>query len=189
MFISIPVLGERPRPLKIGAALLGFFGVALAEQVGFVNVNLDSVAIIELAIAGFLFACLNVGFKKFFKGEELLRANVYQLGGSLLPLVVWAGLASPFRTIQWNSELLAVLLWLGIVGTAVSFVAWFWLMSRHNASSMGAYAFMAVVVALTSSFIIFGETVNLIQVIGVLAIIVSIYLVSRTEGGVTKLKT
>jgi drug/metabolite transporter (DMT)-like permease len=181
MFISIPVLGERPRPLRIGAALLGFFGVALAEQIGLVNMSSDLTALVELAIAGFLFAFLNVGFKRFFKGDELLRANVYQLGGSLLPLVVWAEFASPFQAVRWNPELLAVLLWLGIIGTAVSFVAWFWLLSRHSASSMGAYAFTAVVVALASSFIIFGERVNLIQAAGVLAIMVSIYLVNRTE--------
>jgi drug/metabolite transporter (DMT)-like permease len=174
------MLGERPKPLKIGAVLIGFLGVALAAQIGFVNLSPDVVALVELALAGFCFAFLNVAFKKFFKGEELLRANVWQLAGSLLPLLVWAGLSSPFQAIEWNFELVAVILWLGVLGTAVTFVIWFWLLSQYSASSMGAYSFMGVVVALVSSIIIFGEKISVIQTIGVIAIIVSIYLVSKT---------
>jgi drug/metabolite transporter (DMT)-like permease len=180
VFLSIPMLGERPKPLKIGAVLIGFLGVALAAQIGFVNLSPDVVALVELALAGFCFAFLNVAFKKFFKGEELLRANVWQLAGSLLPLLVWAGLSSPFQAIEWNFELVAVILWLGVLGTAVTFVIWFWLLSQYSASSMGAYSFMGVVVALVSSIIIFGEKISVIQTIGVIAIIVSIYLVSKT---------
>jgi probable blue pigment (indigoidine) exporter len=87
VILSIILLKERPKPLKIGAVLLGFLGVALAAQIGFVNLDGDVIALAELAIAAFCFAFLTVMFKKFFKGEALLQANVWQLAGSLVPLL------------------------------------------------------------------------------------------------------
>jgi drug/metabolite transporter (DMT)-like permease len=93
--LSVLLLKEQPKPRKIGAVLLGFLGVALAAQIGFVNFSADTVALAELAVAAFCFAFLNVTSKKFFKGEALLQANMWQLVGSLLPLLVWAAFSSP----------------------------------------------------------------------------------------------
>ncbi len=178
-FLSILVLKEKPKPLKIGGVLLGFFGVALASLAGFSSLSLDAFGLVELAAAGFCFAFLNVAFKKFFKGEKMLHANVWQLAGSLLPLAVWAALSSPFQAIQWTPTLAGVILWIGVLGTAVTFFAWFWLLSRYNASSLGGYSFLSVVVAVVSSVFLFGEQMTPLQAVGTVAILASIYLVSK----------
>jgi drug/metabolite transporter (DMT)-like permease len=180
LFLSVPILGEHPGATKIGGAFLGFFGVALASQVGFVNVPLSDLgAVAELVAAGFCFALMNVCFKRFYKGDELLRANVWQLFGATVTLGLWAALTTPAGNIKWGLDLLFVLLWLGVLGTSVVYVIFFHLMKRYSASSLTAYFFMVVVVALVSSYIIFGEKVNLLQGIGVIGIIVAIYLVNR----------
>jgi len=180
LFLSVPILGERPGATRIGGVFLGFFGVALASEVGFVNVPLSDLgAMAELVTAGFCFALMSVCFKRLYKGDELLRANTWQLFGSTVTLGLWAALTTPAGDIKWGLALLFVVLWLGVLGTSVVFVIFFHLMKCYSASSLTAYFFMVVVVALMSSYLILGEKVNLLQGTGVIGIIVAIYLVNR----------
>jgi len=64
LILSLPVLGDRPTPLKVGAALLGFAGVALVARVGTTSPTGDLVAITLLIVAGFAFALDSVLFKR-----------------------------------------------------------------------------------------------------------------------------
>jgi drug/metabolite transporter (DMT)-like permease len=71
--------------------------------------------------------------------------------------------------VEW--EFVGVLLWLGVLGTAVNFCIWFWMLAHYNASSLGGYSFLSVAIALVSSILIFGETVSPIQAVGVAVIL------------------
>jgi probable blue pigment (indigoidine) exporter len=182
LFLSIPILRDLPSTRRVGGAFLGFFGVALTSQLGFASASTSEVgAIAELVAAGFGFALMNVCFKRFFKGEQLIRANVWQLAGAFITLALWAGLTTPVQGIEWNADLLLVLIWVGAIGTAVAYVAFFTLMSRYSAASLTSYFFLVVIVALVSSFFISGETIDAIQAGGVAAIIVAIYLVGQSD--------
>jgi len=188
LILSLPILGDRPTPVKIGAALLGFAGVALVARVGTTSATGDFVAISILIVAGFSFALDNVLFKRLFKGDQLLRANVWQLAGGSAFLTAWASLGEPAAAIHWTLALAGAIIWVGVLGTAIVFVLWFTLLSRYNASSLTAYTFLVVVVALVGSFFILGQTIDGVQVVGVLALIVSIYLTSRVEKHSTRLR-
>ena len=187
LILSLPVLGDRPTPLKVGAALLGFAGVALVARVGTTNPTGDVVAITLLIVAGFAFALDNVLFKRLFKDDQLLRANVWQLAGGSAFLIAWASLAEPVSAIHWTLALAGAIFWIGVLGTAIVFVLWFTLLSRYNAASLTAYTFLVVVVALVGSFFILGQTIDEMQLVGVLALIVSIYLTSSVEKHSTRL--
>jgi len=180
LVLSIPILGEHPKPLKFSAGFLAFLGVALISQVGFVNVSYSDLgAVAELIVGGFCFAFMNTCFKKLYRGDELVRANTWQLLGSTVTLGLWAALTTPTSGIEWGFGLLVVLLWLGVLGTSVAYIVFFTLMERYNASFLMAYLFMVVVVAQVGSYFIFGEKPDLIQGIGIISVIVAVYLVDR----------
>lgn len=182
LFLSMPILKDFPSRKKTGAAFLGFFGVALTSQLGFVGLPTAELrAVAELVTAAFTFALMNVCFKRLFKGEQLIQANVWQLTGGLVTLGLWATLTTPVQEVSWNLGLLAVLIWVGAIGTAVVLAAFFTLMSRYNVVSLTAYLFLVVVVALVSSFFISGETISFVQAAGVAAIMVAIYLVEQSD--------
>ncbi|HYU87941.1 MAG TPA: DMT family transporter, partial [Candidatus Bathyarchaeia archaeon] len=103
LILSLPVLGDRPTPLKVGAALLGFAGVALVARVCTTSPTGDLVAITLLIVAGFAFALDSVLFKRLFKGDQLLRANVWQLAGGSAFLIAWA--SSPNLSLQSTGRL------------------------------------------------------------------------------------
>ena len=96
---------------------------------------------------------MNTFFKKLYQGDELLRANEWQLLGSIVTLGAWAALTTPFGKIEWGVNLLLVVLWLGVLGTTVVYTIFFYLLNRYNASSLSAYFFMVVVIALVSSYV------------------------------------
>src|SRR5256712_8363077 len=159
LILSLPVLGDRRTPLKVGAALLGFAGVALVAQVGTTSPTGDLVAITLLIVAGFAFALDNVLFKRLFKGDQLLRANVWQLAGGSAFLIAWASLAEPVSAIHWTLALAGAIFWIGVLGTAIVFVLWFTLLSRYNAASLTPLTFLVVVVVLVGSFLFLGQTI------------------------------
>ena len=181
LFLSIPILGDRPSALKIGASLLGFAGVALVAGTGTAGFTGDLTAIVLLVVSGFSFAVDTVLFKRLFKGEQLLRANVWQLAGASVFLFIWALFSEPIQQIEWTWQLASSIIWIGVLGTAVVYVLWFTLLSRYNAASFTAYAFLVVLVALVASYFIFGERIDGLQLVGVVALVASIYLVSRTS--------
>ena len=96
-------------------------------------------------------------------------------------------LAEPISAIHWTLALAGAIFWIGVLGTAIVFVLWFTLLSRYNAASLTAYTFLVVVVALVGSFFILGQTIDEMQLVGVLALIVSIYLTSSVEKHSTRL--
>lgn len=182
LFLSIPILNDWPGGKKTGAAFLGFFGVALTAQIGFISVSAGQIgAVLELIVAGFGFAFMNTCFKKLFGKDQLLRANVWQLAGSLIVLAPWAFITTPSPKIDFGPDLLFVLIWVGGIGTAFVYVAFFTLMSRYSVSSLTAYFFLVVVVALVSAYLISAETIDALQAAGVVAIIVAIYLVGQSD--------
>src|SRR5207247_10405963 len=142
-------------------------------RVGTTSPTGDLVAITLLIVAGFAFALDSVLFKRLFKGDQLLRANVWQLAGGSAFLIAWASLAEPVSAIHWTLALAGAIFWIGVLGTAIVFVLWFTLLSRYNAASLTAYTFLGVVVALVGAFFILGQTVDGVQRAGVLGLIVS----------------
>lgn len=189
LFMAVPVLGEQPSRVKVAAALSGFVGVALASDIIFQHSNNNIVADIELLISGLGFGMMNIVFKKYFRGKELLKANQLQLTGGFLVLGAWALLSEPFSLIKWNGAFIGSVLWLGVLGTAVAYTLWFILLSRYNASSMGVYMFMIIVVALVASFFLYGETINAVQFVGIAVIVISIYIVNRSDDNASKRRT
>jgi drug/metabolite transporter (DMT)-like permease len=180
LILSIPILKDRPSPLKVGASFLGFGGVALVAGTGTISWTSNFAAIALLLISGFSFAVDTVLFKRLYKGEQLLRANVWQLGGASVFLLIWALVSEPIQKINWTWQLAGSIVWIGVLGTAVVYVLWFTLLSRYNAASFSAYMFLVVLVALVASFFIFGEKIDALQLVGVVALVMSIYLVNRT---------
>jgi drug/metabolite transporter (DMT)-like permease len=181
MILSIPILRDSPSPSRGAAALLGFGGVVLVASAGNASWTGNLVSIISLLAAAISFALDTVLFKRIFVGKQVLSANLWQLGGGSLILLVWAFSTEPSASINWTLQLAGSIFWLGVLATAVVFLLWFRLLTQQNATSLTSYTSLVVVVALVASFFISGEAVNSFQLMGVIALIASASLVSRSH--------
>lgn len=180
-------LGERLGTMQVAASVLGLGGVAIIGLLGARNWVGGWVPVLELLGAAVSWAVATILLKRWFRREEMLEANALQLTGALLPLGIAAWWSAPLSSVHFTSSLWIVLLWVGLLGTAVAYALWFELLSRYRAATLSAYLFVVPMVAIGAGFLLLGQGLGIPQAIGVAAILISIYLThraaSRTPGG------
>ena len=180
--LSNPVLGHRLGPRHWVSVAVGFVGVALVSQVGQAGGAGGSIPSILLLLgAAVSWALGTVLFQKRFRREQMLEANAYQLIGGSLALLAATVVLTPVPLPHPSWDLLATVLWLGVLGTAVAYAIWFSLLGRIRAATLSAYLFLVPVVALAASAILLGERLSVAQLLGVGLVVVSIYGIGRAQ--------
>ena len=178
--LAIPVLGTRLGRWQWGAVGIGFAGVVLISGIGLAGsapFPLSAAAV--LGLAAIAWAIGTVLTRRRFDRTEMLEANVYQLVGGTLGLVVAVALLEPLPLPRLSPDLAFSVIWLGVMGTAVAYSIWYTLLGRISPAPLSAYLFLVPVVALSASAVFFGERLSAIQLAGVALVLVSIYGVSR----------
>ncbi|HYA70143.1 MAG TPA: EamA family transporter [Thermoplasmata archaeon] len=182
--LSAPVLHQRLTARHWASVTVGFLGIVLVSQIGeFTGTRLPLVPIVELLVAAFAWAMATVVIQRRFRPSEMLEANVYQLVGGTGGLLVLALVAAPSALPEVTQpELWATVLWLGVLGTAIAYSVWFYLLGRTRAATLSAYLFLVPVVAFAASAVVFGERLTYLQLVGVLCVLASIYGIGRAPG-------
>ncbi|MCI4347430.1 MAG: DMT family transporter, partial [Thermoplasmata archaeon] len=185
--LSYSVLRERPSRFTGPSIAVGFLGVVLLEQPwNAASGHTPLVAVAELLGAAVCWAGGTVFLQRRIRGPALRAANAYQLLGGSAVLFVAAILFEPNPTIAWTTSLVASVLWLGLVGTALGNVAWFALLERFRATTVSTWAFLTPVVAVVAPVVIFGERLDGIQLVGVAAVLGSVFVVARIAATETR---
>jgi drug/metabolite transporter (DMT)-like permease len=178
--LSIPLLRFDLRPVTWLAIGTGFLGIVLISQPwGATGSALRPVPVAELLVGALSWALGTVLIQRRFRREVLQAVNLYQLLGGSAGLFVAAALLEPTRFPAASWELLGIVLWLGLVGTALGYGLWFFLLGRIPAPSLSANLFLVPVVALIASGLLLAERIDLVQVAGVACVAGAIYSVGR----------
>jgi drug/metabolite transporter (DMT)-like permease len=175
-----PLLRDRLGGLAWAAVLAGFVGVALLSQPwagGASSLRLLPVA--ELLAGSVSWAVGTVLMKRYFRPPQLLEANAYQMLGGAAALLAAAVVISPGAIPAPTLPLLGDVLWLGLVGTAVAYSIWFYLLGRVPVSTLTGFTFAVPLVALGASAVVFGERLDVVQGLGVLLVVLAIIVVGR----------
>ncbi len=180
--LSAPILG---RSLSVGAwvsVAVGFAGASLIAQFwSFVGPGVSLVPILELAAAAVSWALGTVLFQRRFRTPEILSASAYQVAGGFAALLVVTLVLAPVPLPAPTFDVIASVLWLGLVGTAIAYAIWFTLLGRTPAAQISAYLFLVPVVALAASAILLGERLSAEQAVGVGLVVVAIYGIGRAR--------
>jgi len=177
--LSIPLLHFRLRALTWAAIATGFAGIVLISQPWAAGAALRPVPVAELLLGAFSWAIGTVLIQRWFRPEVNQAVNLFQLLGGSAGLLVAAELLEPTQVPVASWELLAIVLWLGFVGTALAYGLWFYLLGRIPAPSLSANMFLVPVVALVASGLLLAERVNETQAAGVVCVAAAIYAVGR----------
>ncbi len=178
--LSPIVLGHRLTGRHWIAIGGGFLGVVLiSEAWNILAVGASPTAVLELLGGAVSWAIGTVLFQRRFHRKEMLEANAFQLFGGTAGLLVLVAVLSPYPFPTVSLALVLPVLWLGILGTALAYSAWFWLLGRTRAATLSAYVFLVPVVALAASSVVFGERLAPVQLVGVILVLLSIYGISR----------
>ena len=181
--LSAPILSHRLTVRHWVSVAVGFAGVVLISQLGALAASsVPPAAVLELLFAAISWALATVLFQRRFRREEMLEANVFQLAGGTVGLVVLTLVLAPTPLPTIGPGLLLTVGYLGILGTAVGYSIWLDLLGRTRAATLGAYLFVVPVVALAASALIFHERLSYLQLVGVVLVLASIYGIGRAPG-------
>jgi probable blue pigment (indigoidine) exporter len=179
VFLAHFILASPIRMSSILAALIGAAGAAVLVLTP--SAALDPIGIIAgLAGAGSM-ACGIVLNRKWQPPVSLLTFTAWQLtaGGLLLvPVVVVFEPAIPVPTV---TNLLA-LAWLGLIGMALTYTLWLRGIARLNSSAVAPLLLLSPVTAVLLGWLFLNQTLTVLQIVGVILVVGSIWLGQRVSG-------
>lgn len=94
----------------------------------------------------------------------------------MLALLSWRLEAG--RSFVFTGRAIAAILYLGLVSAAFGFVAFAWLIQRNTATRVAALTFLTPVFGVAYSWLLLGETLTWVQLLGVLGVCLGVYIVN-----------
>jgi drug/metabolite transporter (DMT)-like permease len=173
--------GERLGPLHVVGLIAAFAGMTLAFADALRLPTSGELAGDVLAVgAAVLWGTTTV----VVKATRLARISphkmlLYQLVGSaaILPALALAmgerGVFAPTPLVLWS------LLYQTVVVAGVSYLAWFWLITRYPAFKLAAFSFLTPLFGLLAGALLLGEAITPALVFAMLLVGAGIYLVNR----------
>lgn len=175
------LLGERLKRRTLKGLFMGFLGIVLTALPGLgdlrTEVGFSGIGYIVLGALGV--AIGNILLKHLSEKIDPLVVIGWQflLGGlPLLALAQWLEL--PAAT-MWNWTFVVNLLMLGLGGTALPLLLWFWLLRRADLTRLNTFSFLTPIFALIIGIIFFSERLQTIQAIGIVLSLYGAWQVSR----------
>ena len=102
---------------------------------------------------------------------------LYQLIGAFVILTLWAWMTDQM-TINFTSDVVASLVFHGVVVSFLAFLVWFWLLTRYKASQLGVLSFLTPVYGVLLGSWLLDEPLESHFIIGAGLIIAGILVVS-----------
>ncbi len=174
------VPGERLSGRQVAGLIAAFAGVGCAVADGLVNGggSLLGDAMVGLAAAFWGLTTVAVKANRVLRTLSPTRLLLYQLGGSapiLFAFAAWQGeLSAPDATpLAWS--------WLAyqtVIVAFVSYLTWFWLITRYPAGRLSAYTFLSPLFGIAAGALILGEHASIELGLALLFVAIGIRLVN-----------
>lgn len=161
------LFGEKPRTLTVAAMLLGAVGLVLvALPSGFGSgAALALVAAIATTAGTLLARIIDVP-------PLTLAAWQFLIGGAVLAVAAFLVEGPPL--IHWNTGLVLALLYMAVIGTALSTVAWISETKRARLDQLTTWTLLVPVFGIVLSVFVLGETQTLLGWVGVAVVLTAL---------------
>lgn len=178
--IAAPWLGERITARHWLGLTVGILGVAL---VVWPKLNLSGAGITPVTVAASFFATLSIAIgsiyqKRYTAGLDLRSGNALQFLGAAVLTGFAAALSEDFA-IRWTGSVVFAMAWLVLV-LSIGAISLYYLMIRHgDVSRVAGLFYLVPAVTATLAWLLFGETLTLVQLVGMAVCAGAVMLVSR----------
>ncbi len=184
VFAHVFLLDDKLNWQKITGLLLGFVGVltlVLRNMQGELQSNV--VGQLAVLLAAVFYSGSTVFGRRFVGGAppalaalvQLISASVVML---LITPVVEGGIALPTLPLTW-----VALLWLGLIGSCLAYLLYFYLLKSVGASRMAMVTYMFPLVGVTLGVLFLGERLDIYLVMGAALVLASVWVINRKPAG------
>jgi drug/metabolite transporter (DMT)-like permease len=170
-------LGERVMPLQWAGLLLGLAGVVLILH----DRPMGGDAGWGWLASGVSLVSITLGtlYQRRYCGQIDWRAgNLVQYIAVAIFFGVGAWLFES-NVVHWTSEFILALLWLAVVLSIGSIGLLYWLIRRSAATSVASLFYLVPAVTAVMAYVLFGERLDTIAIIGMVACAAAVFLVNR----------
>jgi drug/metabolite transporter (DMT)-like permease len=187
--VALP--GERLTEKSLIGVVLGFGGVALifSEDFALLGGPMAATASVVLLISPLLSAVASVAIKKW--GREIHPISI-----SAVPMGMAAGVMGALAFAVegdtppvFDAVSVGALLYLAVLGSAVTFSLYFWLLTHVEATKMSLIAYTAPVVAVSVGALAFDEPLTWRILVGSGLVIGGVAMAVHRSGGINRRST
>jgi probable blue pigment (indigoidine) exporter len=182
-FAGWALFGERLSARTVAGLGLAMAGVILVAMASSGTTTVEGIALALLATVAP--AVGTILMRRLGPGADLpmITCTQFLLGGALLLAVSAA--TERWTALAWSPAAVISLLVLGVLGTGVAYVAWFWLLGRMSLVSLSAALFLVPVVGVVAS-IATGDRPAPLELAGMIALLVGMVAVSWGSAAATR---
>lgn len=175
------VLKERLTARGKAGLAFGFAGILVIASPQLFAGGQDNyilgIAYIVLAAVGVTVS--NVAIKRIAGNVDALMAMGLQLLIGSVPLAVAAWATEEPTTVRWSLAFIGALLALGLLGSALAYWLWFSVLAKVPLNRANAFSFLVPVFGLTMGVLLYGESLDWPQMVGIALAILGVGLVTR----------
>lgn len=156
-------------------AILGLSLILKSSVLENIN-NFNHVKGISYGLAGAVFYAIIVILNKYIKDLSGFQSTLIQLSVAavvLMPIVLRNGLTN-FKTMDIRNWILMLIL--GIVHTGIAYLLYFSSIKDVESQSIAMLSYLDPIVAIVMSFLILGESMNVVQALGAVLILSTAYI-------------
>lgn len=169
------LFGERASPRTVTGLAVAVAGVGLVAAAGSGAASSDGVVLALFATAAP--AAGTVLMRRLGATVDLLATTSAQflLGGAIL--LVASALLEPWRAFGWTPAILLSLAVLGVLGTGLAYILWFWLLDRLSLQWLGTTLLLVPVAGVLAAIGI-GDRPTAFEIVGIAVTLAGIGIVS-----------
>jgi drug/metabolite transporter (DMT)-like permease len=168
--------GERLRTASFVGVLIGFAGVAVlySEDLGTLVGPRAGFAAKLMLIAPVASAIANVAVKRWGSGVSPLSVSGVSMGLGALLVVPFAWIVERGREVTFGIRPVLAVVYLAVVGSAVAFTVYYWLLRRLPATSLSLINYATPVVAVLIGTLWLGEPFTLRILLGAALVVAGV---------------
>jgi drug/metabolite transporter (DMT)-like permease len=186
MVIVIAPMFLPDEPIRINGIVglaIGFAGIVLLVSPGLVSATGDLVGSIALLGSSLSYAAGNVYNRRNVRGLPPLIPAVFQVTFALLIVGVLALIIErPWETVRPDLAGWLSVVWLGIFGSGLAYLAYFRLLGRWGATRTALVAYLLPVVGIVLGFLVLQEPVDATLLLGTGLVIGGVAIVNGRWG-------
>jgi drug/metabolite transporter (DMT)-like permease len=177
------LVGERISAVRWAGILAGFVGIALVLQPKLAGVPPEALLAVLLPVAVNVVGMLAVTFGSFYQKARIVTGDLrtvtaVQYAAAFVVTLPFAFALEPMR-IDWNLTMVLVLAW-SVLALSLGGIGLYLMMIRQGAvSRVSTFLYLVPALVAVEAWILFGEALTPIQILGMAVTIVGVILASR----------
>lgn len=171
---------ERMNPARWGGVALAFAGVAVTFVEGFASQQSTWLGDLCGVIAAILWASTTIVIRcTRLASARAEKTMFYQTAAAALLLPPASALMGEPGIVMVDGGVVASMFYQGVIVTFVTYLIWFWLLTRHMASRLSVFTALSPLFGVAGGMILLGEPLTPLFVGGGVLVVAGLYLVNR----------